>query len=280
MKKWIKTHSFTFYLAAAFTISWLGWLPLILGHGNIGFFNPWKLLAGFGPSLAGLAAIGTSEGKAGLRRLWHRLTDFRRTGWLWAIFGLGAPPAAMLTALGLHTLMGGQGLIFNDPAELYRVIPVFLLVLFFSVMGEEIGWRGFALPWLQKRMGALQASLILGGIWALWHLPLFVIPGDFHSQLPISWFVLQIITSTILYTWIFNATHRSLIIIHLFHAASNTAFGVLPMLPENAAGSSRPAWFLLGILSIAALAVILINGPQTLTAKTNPAISQTFPESH
>lgn len=266
MTKLIKKYTFFFYLFLAFPISWLGWLVLIFTNTEPGFFNPWKLLAAFGPSMAGIITILLSSGKQGLKMLWQRLSS-RQTRWYWYIFCLAAPPALMLGALGIHTLVGGQGLTYNDPAELYLVIPVFLLVFFFSVLGEEIGWRGFALPWLQKRFNALVSSLILGLIWALWHLPLFFIPGDFHQQLSFIWFVLQTVSITILYTWLFNTTNGNLLLILLLHSSSNTAFGVLPMLPEAAGGSSRPAWILNLLLIIFVVIVTLVNKPKTLTGK-------------
>lgn len=269
MSRWINKQIFFIYVALAFTISWLGWSILILTDVEPGFFNPWKLLTAFGPSLAGLFAITCHSGKQGLDKLWGRLIEWRRPQWFWYLIGLAGPPLAMLAALGIHSALGGAGLVFNDPAEIYRVIPIFFLVLIFSVFGEEIGWRGFALPWLQKRFNALQSSLILGFIWALWHLPLFWIPGDFHDQLPILWFIFQTVALTILYTWLYNATNQSLLIILLFHTASNTAFGVLPMLPEVANGSTRPAWILAILLIAAAGLIMLINGPKTFT-KQNP----------
>lgn len=110
----------------------------------------------------------------------------------------------------------------------------------------------------------MHSSLILGAIWSLWHLPLFWIPGDFHQQLPLIWFLIQTVAITVLYTWIFNATGGSLLIILLVHTASNTAFGVLPMLPEAADGSIRPAWILNILLAIAVSLVVLLNGGQTL----------------
>ncbi len=264
MISWIKKHPFLTYIFLAFTISWAGWFVLILSDTAPGFFNPWKLLAAFGPSLAGLFIISLVSGDEGLKKIWAQLTKFR-INWVWYLIGLAAPPLLMLTSLWIHILLGGTGLSFNDPAEIYRVIPVFLLVLFFSVLGEEIGWRGFALPWLQERFNALTSSLILGLIWAFWHLPLFWLPGGFHQQLPLTWFLLQTISITILYTWVYNATQGSLWIILLLHAASNTAFGVLPMLPEAASGSLRPAWILNILLILAGALVILINGPKTLT---------------
>ena len=273
MFKPIKKFIFPIYLFLAFSISWLGWIILIITDTSPGFFNPWKLLAAFGPSLAGLFAIAVHSGKEGLQKVWRDLTEFGKTKWTWYLFSLAAPPLIMLAALWIHMALGGAGLDFNDPAEIYRVIPVFLLVLFFSVLGEEIGWRGFALPWLQERFSALVSSLILGFIWAVWHLPLFWIPGDFHQQLPLLWFLIQTMSITILYTWVYNATKGSLLIILLLHAASNTAFGVLPMLPEAASGSLRPAWLLNILLVISVSLVIILNGPNTLA---KGKLKQTF----
>jgi membrane protease YdiL (CAAX protease family) len=264
MISWIKKHPFLVYCLLAFSISWFGWFVLILTDTAPGFFNPWKLLAAFGPSLAGLLVIGVDCGKEGLRKVWNQLIRVR-VRWIWYVLSLAGPPLLMLASLWFHILLGGTGLAFNDPAEVYRVIPVFLLVFFFSVLGEEIGWRGFALPWLQARFDALVSSLILGVIWALWHLPLFWLPGDFHQQLTLIWFLLQTVAITVLYTWIYNATRGSLWVILLLHTASNTAFGVLPMLTEMAAGSLRPAWILNILLILSAGLVVLINGPRTLT---------------
>lgn len=260
----INSFAFEIYVILAYLISWTGWFVLIRTNTAPDFFNPWKMLAAFGPSIAGLVAIYILSGTKGLRRLWHQLVAWRNN-WVWYLLSLAGPPALMLVSLGIHILLGGEGLMFNDPAELYRVIPVFLLVFFFSVLGEEIGWRGFALPWLQARLNALQSSIILGVLWALWHLPLYWIPGDFHQQLPLSWFILQIMATTILITWIYNATQGSLFMVMLFHAASNTAFGVLPILPEVANNATRQAWILDALLVIAAVVVILLNGPKTLT---------------
>jgi membrane protease YdiL (CAAX protease family) len=269
MFKSIKKHILSIYLISAFLISWSGWLVLILTDTSPDFFNPGKLLAAFGPSIAGLFVIAVQSGKSGLRKIWLSLTGFGKPKWTWYLFSLIFPPLIMLAALWIHIALGGTGLAFNDPAEIYRVIPVFLLVLFFSVLGEEIGWRGFALPWLQERFSALKSSLILGLIWAVWHLPLFWIPGDFHQQLPLLWFLIQTVSITILYTWVYNATNGSLLIILLLHTASNTAFGVLPMLPEAASGSLRPAWLLNILLVIASGLVVILNGPKSL-AKGKP----------
>lgn len=90
-------------------------------------------------------------------------------------------------------------------------------------MGEELGWRGFALPRLQARMSALSASLILGLLWALWHLPLYLTAGHPLSEVFFGWFLLSILADAILFTWIFNNTRGSLLVVLLFHASIATS---------------------------------------------------------
>ena len=96
-----------------------------------------------------------------------------RVSIFWYLFSFLVPAVIVLLAIGLHILLGGAVPEFGDPAQWYLVIPVFLYVLFFSVLGEEIGWRGYALPELQANHSALTASLIIGVIWGLWHVPLW-----------------------------------------------------------------------------------------------------------
>ncbi len=120
---------------------------------------------------------------------------------------------------------GGTVIQTNDPAQWYMIIPAFFQILFFSVLGEEIGWRGYALPLMQKKIGPFLSSIFLGLIWGLWHLPLFWMDGNFHSDIPISLFLLQSIALALILTWLYNRTSESLFTVHIFHAASNTFFG-------------------------------------------------------
>jgi hypothetical protein len=118
---------------------------------------------------------------------------------------------------------------------------------------------------LQEDHSALAASLILGLVWGAWHLPLFWMAGNFHQQIPFSLFVLQTTGFSILYTWVYNNSRGSLLMPHLFHAASNTTIGVLPVLPMETGGSLRPLWLVVGILWIVAIAVVAIYGPERLS---------------
>lgn len=238
------------YFALTYLLSWGIWIPLALN----GYSNQWLFwLAGFAPSLFAVALTALRGGRNGLR---HMLLDF---GWktkpIWYAISLLGTPLVILVALGLHVVLGGDWPQYVDPNHLITsleqwplVVVVFLYIFIFTALGEEIGWRGYALPRLQARFSPFTASLILGLVWACWHLPLFWMEGDFHQQLPISWFLLQVFGSTFLYTWMYNRTNGSLLIALLFHTSSNAAVGLLPVLPLDNGGSLRPLWIVVGLL--------------------------------
>ena len=236
------------------------WVPLAVAKID----HPLYKMGAFGPTVAALILTAIIGGRSGLKHLLRRLLIWR-VHIFWVLFSFLSTAAGVLAAIGLHVWLGGAVPEFNDPAQLYLVIPVFLYVLFTSVVGEEIGWRGYALPRLQERYGALAASLILGFVWGAWHLPLFWMAGNFHQQIPISLFLLQTAGFSILYTWMYNNTRGSLLMAHLFHAASNTTIGVLPVLPMDTGGSLRPLWLVVGILWTVAIVVVVVFGPKRLS---------------
>jgi membrane protease YdiL (CAAX protease family) len=255
-----RDYLFAFFVLT-FGISWAAWLPMALA----GLSSPWiQILGTFGPTLAALIILAITQGKSGLREIGRRLLIWRvGFGWYLVIF-LGTA-VIILPAIGIHLLLGGDGLEWNDPSQWYLILPAFLQVLILGVLGEEIGWRGFALPRLQRPLNALWASLVLGAVWALWHLPLFWMAGDFHSEIPFGLFLLQELGLTILFTWVYNNTRGSLLLANLFHAASNVAIGVLPVIPADAGGSLRPLWLSVGLLIVVTVAIVAIYGPERLS---------------
>jgi membrane protease YdiL (CAAX protease family) len=138
-----------------------------------------------------------------------------------------------LAGYGLYLLLGGsptEGWQWSSPLLFVATV----LFIFFLCGGqEEAGWRGFALPRLQARYSALLSSLILGVIWALWHLPNFFLPGTTQSELPILWFMLLVPALTVILTWILNNTRGSLLPVMLFHAAVNTSCAAAPGRPRR-----------------------------------------------
>lgn len=254
MRIWQQHEIGTFFIVT-FVISWTIWLATAVFAPESGLLFS---LGTFGPTVAALGLTAVAEGKAGLLAIWRRLLIWR-VGLGWYLFALGGTAVFVLAAIGIYRLGGGAKLIYNDPAQWYLIIPVFFYVLFFSVLGEEIGWRGYALPRLQARYGPLVASLIIGIIWGAWHLPLFWLPGNFHQTIPLSLFLLQSVALAIIYTWLYNRTKGSLLIAHLFHAASNVTLGVLPILPADTGGELTPLWLTVDLLWIFAIVIATLS---------------------
>ena len=241
------------FFILTFCISWIFWIPMIF----MGAENSILRIAGtFGPIIAALLITGFKHGSGGIAEL---LKPFKiwKVGVFWYLFCLLSTAVLTLSSIWIYLSLDRNELVFNDPTKLYLVIPVFFYVLIFSVLGEETGWRGFALPKLQEKYGALKASLIIGLIWGFWHLPLFFIDGNFHQDIPIWLFILQDVALSVVITWIYNHTRGSLLMVHLFHAASNTTLGVLPVLPMDTGGDLLPLYISFGLLIVLAIFIIL-----------------------
>ena len=154
----------------------------------------------------------------------------------------GSPPSAWLIAA-----LGG-GIPRLDPW--YLLIPLFLLhtlVRIVAHVGEEIGWRGYALPRLQARIGPLAASVLIGLLAGLWHLPAFFIVGHPQYGTPILPFIVWMVAIAIVFTWVYNHSGGSLLPVTLLHAAINGAGAVFPALPLALD---------VGVTLIAALAIV------------------------
>jgi len=248
-------QSLLIFFVLTFIITWGVWLLLI----SFQLASPLMKLGTFGPTLAALVLIGFQRGKSGFRELGAKLTRWR-VSWIWYAVSLAGPVLVILAALQIYQALGGAGLVYNDPGEWYLIFVIFFYVLFTSVLGEEIGWRGYAFPRLMNSFSPLGASLSLGLIWGVWHLPLFWMPWDFHSEMAFFPFLIQVLASSVIYGWLYINTRGSLLIIHLFHTASNASAGLLPLLPMDTGGDPRPFWLAVGLLTAAAVVIGLWCG--------------------
>jgi membrane protease YdiL (CAAX protease family) len=257
----LENHSVIIFFVLTYSFSWLIWMPMVLANQE----SRLLLIAGtFGPTSVALLLTGLNKGWNGLKELLRRLLIWR-VNIFWYLFSFFATMLVVMASIGIHVAMGGAVPQFNDPRQIYLVIPVFAYVLFLSVLGEEIGWRGYVLPRLQHKYGALVASLIIGVMWGMWHLPEFLIENNFHRQIPFILFLLQDIALSIVLTWLYNSTKKSLLIVNLFHAASNTTIGVLPILPMDTGGDLRPLWIAVDLLWIVAAIIVIANKSAWLT---------------
>jgi membrane protease YdiL (CAAX protease family) len=221
----------------AYAFSWIVWSPWVLGKDGagllpiqipqtvVGYLNATAILCG--PTVAALIMTGTIEGRAGVRTLLGRLVLWR-VGIRWYLFALVGVPLIMVVGTMIYSgelpKLGALGSLSFLPTYLLSFL---LVVVLGGPLFEEIGWRGFALPRMEGLHGPLVASLILGVLWALWHLPEFLVPSWAASSggggiSGIILFTLTALTFTFVITWVFNNTRASILIAILVHASIDT----------------------------------------------------------
>jgi membrane protease YdiL (CAAX protease family) len=254
----VKRHPLIAFFVLAFALSWWPWILYAFGP------SPTPI-ASFGPFLAALVVLAITQGKSGIGGLLRRMVRWR-VGIRWYAVALLLPVGIALAATALNVLLGAQAPSAADLGGwtgLFSIFAVRLLIPGTGGAWEEPGWRGFALPSLQAGRSALVASLILGAVWALWHLPLVVATGQMGG-----WDIVSILAWTLVLTWVYNGTGGSVLIIMLFHAMFNTvSVSFISPLAFSGADSVRQSWLLAAVWCAVAVAVVMWAGPKHLSHK-------------
>ena len=165
-------------------------------------------------------------GKQGWQALNQGLSQWR-VGLVWYVVAVLGPVVLAIAAQVVTKLLSLPATIAVSPADLSFYAILGFVINFCATTCEEIGWRGFALPRLQKRHNALIATLIVGILWALWHLPLVFLVGNPMAEFPFLWFII-IVTNAVIYTWIYNSTKGSILLVALLHGALNIWGAFIP----------------------------------------------------
>lgn len=222
-----------FYLLA-FGITWgVGGLALLAWAWNPSFVfspaNPLCTLAGFGPTIAGFIVVGREEGRAGLRRLLSRAVPTWK-GVPWYLGVIVGFPAVVLAA----GRVVDPDVFVKLPRwdRLLYLLPL-TLVTDTGPVGEEFGWRGFALPCELRKRSPLAAAVILGLVWGFWHLPTFFIPTLSQSKLSFPFFLANSVALSVIMTWLYLRTGGDLVLMILVHLMANYSAGKLGV-PSNA----------------------------------------------
>ena len=226
------------FFAVTFAWSWTWWLVSVaIKPRSPSLATALMFLGSFGPSLTAVLVVASAGGRAGLRAWFGRCLQWPngwRQGWRWVAFALLFPGALTALAAALHIVLGGS--IGPSPAAVHGLMTTanfFLVLLLGGPLGEEFGWRGYALPGLQDRMGWRIASLGLGLVWGVWHLPLFFIEGTSQAHIPLALFLLSVVAMSVLFAWLVNHTKGSVVAALLLHTAINFWPSVVPILPTE-----------------------------------------------
>jgi uncharacterized protein len=227
---WVTRHPLVAFFALAYAISWLAWLPVVLGYRG-SLETVIALIAQFGPALAALVVAWRTGATPGA---WARGLARWRVAPRWYAVAIGLPPLVLGAEVAVFGLLGGPIDLALLPGPLLAYLPTLAVLTLLAGLGEEPGWRGLALPRLQERLAPVPATLVLGGLWALWHLPLVWIDPrfahGFTTPAPLVLLALLTLLGIVLYaffyTWLYNAT-RSVLLCMLLHGGFNAAVGTL-----------------------------------------------------
>ena len=243
------------YFALTFLVAWMLWYAATLLGGE----SPNQLLflpGTFAPGIVAVLLTARSEGAAGVRALLAPLFQWN-VEVRWYLFALLFMAAIKLTAALTLRLATGDWPRFGDTSLILMLAATLVSTVTLGQSGEEVGWRGYALPRLSTRFGLGPSSLMLGVIWAVWHLPLFFIPGTSTTGQSFPLYLLQVIALSVALAWLWWRTGGSLLLTMLLHAAVNNTKDIVPSAVEGAdavfgLSTSVVAWVTVLLLWISA----------------------------
>jgi uncharacterized protein len=263
MRRLRDSYSIPLFVFGSYLISWLIWLFASRFRGTfhvevLGFSVDVSeralvaLLGNIGPGLSATIVVSLIGGWRRVCQLWGGLKNWTLSP-MWLTFVFLLIPALDSLALLAYSVLGGKVAGVGSPVRLLLLI---LFNLPFAPLWEEIGWRGFLLPKLEVKYGGLRASLILVCVWAPWHLPLY-----WNSSFEfILLFLVMTIPLAVLFTWVYNRSHGSLVPVVILHVMVNTMFLYL-VGPTIRSYGMRPFLFAVGLISCAAVVVVICVGP-------------------
>jgi membrane protease YdiL (CAAX protease family) len=276
----MKKYPIASYFVLAYALSWLLWIPAALVVTSAEEPPEWTfflvILGIYGASGAGFIMTAIMDGKDGVRGLLRRVRIWR-VGAQWYLVVFLTVPASLLLGLAIYALQGNPVGPF-EPSQLPLLILTAIPAVLFGPLGEEFGWRGFALPRMQLRFSAFWTSIILGVLHTFWHAPLFWAGGgttvspDAITVPAVGLFLSWVMIGTFIYTFVLNNAWGSMLLAILFHWSANTAseiiFGLFPALPESAQeqillATQIPGW-------IVVLVILAVFGPAHMSRKKPP----------
>lgn len=223
----------TIFFSLAYLISWTIWFPLYSGP-LFGLYGLPVLpchhgIGGLGPLIAAFITTRLYYGKEGVIRLFNNCLQARPL--IYLIIALFSPFLLILLAAIISVAIDGAPLHLGRLWTIrtfssYNLISFFIYNLVFFGFGEEVGWRGFALPRMQSVQRAFPATFLLSVLWALWHLPLFLYRTGYTGadvSGTIGWFF-SLLTGSVLLTWMYNSTRGSILVCAVFHTAVDIVF--------------------------------------------------------
>jgi len=252
------------YFLATYLVAWSVWFAAssLAAPGNTGLFGgrgPVFVLGVFAPGLVALAFTAQEEGRSGVTRLLARIGRWR-VGARWYAVAIGYFVVIKLAAALVHRMLTDAWPPFGNTS--LALMMAGIAVSTWAQAGEEVGWRGYALPRLAQHLGLGGASLVLGAAWAAWHLPLFVLPDSGSTGQSFPAYLLQVMALSVVMAYLYWKTDGSLLLVMVMHAAVNNTTGIVPAAVGGATspialGGSLVAWATVALSWIVATPLLL-----------------------
>jgi len=262
-------RTFAIFVVGTLAFSWGLWGLLLLDLVSPSATGALVRIGGFGPLVGAIVALLVSGRSI---REWLRSNLRVRLPARWYAYALVLPPLFIVAAGLVHAAVFGARIDLEaiNPLWFY---PIAVVVVFFVGGGqEELGWRAFALPALQDRFSALTASLAVGMVWAVWHLPLFLLPGSGQSDLPIGPYVVAVLAISIVLAWLYNVS-GSVLVPMLFHGGINPIAAYFPTGGVDAVGTLTGYGSYALVLLGAVVVLLGIYGPGQLADRPRVTLS-------
>jgi membrane protease YdiL (CAAX protease family) len=244
----MRRHPLILFFALAFALPWAVWGTSIAeAAGWIGWHLPPALAFWIGLPIATFGTAAVTGGWPAVKDLLLRMVRWRVAP-LWYAAAILITPLLAVAAMLLGGALGTPAL--TGPFSLPAVAGALAFNVWMWLLTEEVAWRGFALPRMEQRMRPLTAALLLGALWALWHLPLWFVPGSFQASLPLAGFVVSTVATSVLLAWVFDRARGSVLIAALFHGVTDVTIGLTGVMTSGA----TLFWIFVGLQVLAAAA--------------------------
>jgi len=243
------------FFAIAYVFSWVFWTGALAGQRGwvsspalVKLNTPLLMAGAFGPFVAAMI-LSARESKGGAWRLLKRALRWRIPPVVLMVSVVLVPVMAAL-AVEIRAAQGGPALVCNVAPKTLIVLVILLFFLGGSFQ-EEFGWA-YAIDRMQPRWGFVKGSLLLGVIWACWHLPLFFMPGQSQSHMPFWTFLILTAALRVMFVWAYNSSAQSVLVTLLFHTSLNLTLNLFTVL-DMSPGSEQVTWmYFTGMLAVVA----------------------------
>jgi membrane protease YdiL (CAAX protease family) len=263
VRGWVVEHPLAAFVGLTYLISWAWWIPFVVAGATFsqGVGWPTQMPGLAGPLVAAVIVTWLADGGGGLRVLWRSVTAWK-AGWWWLAVPITLGAGAIGLLVSADDLVAADLTTYSGIAKSLGALATIAVVFVCNGLGEETGWRGFAVPRLLRTRSLTAASLIVAAIWAPWHLPMFFALESFEAFTAVEtvgW-VIGITAGSFLLTWLFRGSGGSVLLVAVWHTAFNFTSAATPATEGVVAAITSTA------VMVAAVAIVIVDRRQRRTA--------------